>query len=115
MIDQLRKLFEREKRIGDAILLNLQELNDRRLYAKLGYSGLFEFLVKYFHLSESAAYQRVNALKLNQEVPKAQKALFERETNLSTMAATQCFIKKLENEQEAPLTREEKEVIFDAV
>ncbi|HEY8270988.1 MAG TPA: HNH endonuclease signature motif containing protein [Pseudobdellovibrionaceae bacterium] len=115
LIEQLQKLFERKKRIGDAILLNLQEIADRRLYAKMGYSSIFEFLVKHFHLSESAAYQRTNALKLIREVPKAQEALFKGETNLSTMAATQSFIKQLENEQEAPLTKAEKETIFDAV
>lgn len=115
LIEQLKNLFQREKKIGDAILLNLQEINTRRLYAKLGYSSLFEFLVKYFQLSESSAYQRINALKLIQSVPEARTALIKGETNLSTMAATQGFIRKLESEKNAFLSPNEKKDIFEAI
>lgn len=115
LVEQLKNLFLRERRIGDDILLNLQEMNSRRLYAKLGFSSLFEFLVKYFHLSESSAYQRISALKLMQSVPEAQTALFKGETNLSTIAATQSFIRKLESEKGEALSFEEKKDIFEAV
>jgi hypothetical protein len=90
-------------------------MNSRRIYAQLGYGSLFEFLVKYFHLSESSAYQRINAMKLIQSLPEARAALVSGETNLSTMAATQGFIRKLESEKKAALSFQEKKDIFDAV
>ena len=46
----LQKLLEREKRIGDAILLALKEIKARRIYAAMGYSSPFEMLVKHFNL-----------------------------------------------------------------
>jgi hypothetical protein len=115
LIEGFKNLILREKRLGDLILLNLQEMNSRRIYAQLGYGSLFEFLVKYFHLSESSAYQRINAMKLIQSIPQARAALISGETNLSTMAATQGFIRKLESEKKAVLSFQEKKDIFDAV
>ena len=115
LIEQLKQLFAREKRIGDAILLNLQEINARRLYASMGYSSLFEMLVHYFGLSATAAYQRTAALKLIQAVPEAQVALFNGETNLSNMAATQGFIRKVEADEKQPLSSAKKSEIFAAV
>jgi 5-methylcytosine-specific restriction endonuclease McrA len=115
LIEQLKQLFAREKRIGDAILLNLQEINARRLYASMGYSSLFEMLVHYFGLSATAAYQRTAALKLIQAVPEAQVALFKGETNLSNMAATQSFIRKVEADEKQPLSSAKKSEIFASV
>jgi hypothetical protein len=115
LIDGFKNLISREKRLGDLILLNLQEINSRRIYAQLGYGSLFEFLVKYFHLSESSAYQRISAMKLIQALPEARAALVAGETNLSTMAATQGFIRKLESEKKAALSFQEKKDIFDGV
>ena len=115
LIEGFKNLILREKRLGDLILLNLQEMNSRRIYAQLGYGSLFEFLVKYFHLSESSAYQRISAMKLIQSIPEARTALISGETNLSTMAATQGFIRKLESEKKAALSFQEKKDIFDAV
>jgi hypothetical protein len=115
LIEGFKNLILREKRLGDLILLNLQEMNSRRIYAQLGYGSLFEFLVKYFHLSESSAYQRINAMKLIQCIPEARAALVAGETNLSTMAATQGFIRKLESEKKADLSLQEKKDIFEAV
>lgn len=76
LVKQVGYLFYREKRIGDAILLGIEEIKTRRIYAAMGYSSLFEMLVKYSHLSETASYQRVNALKLMGAVSEAQEALF---------------------------------------
>ncbi len=115
LIEGFKNLILREKRLGDLILLNLQEMNSRRIYAQLGFGSLFEFLVKYFHLSESSAYQRISAMKLIQSIPEARAALVSGETNLSTMAATQGFIRKLESEKKAVLSFQEKKDIFDAV
>lgn len=115
LIEQLKQLFAREKKLGDAILLNLQEINARRLYASHGYSSLFDMLVQFFGLSATAAYQRTSALKLIQAVPEAQVALFNGETTLSTMAATQGFIRKVEADEKKPLSPTKKSEIFAAV
>lgn len=65
LVKQMQSLLEREKRLGDAILLALREIRDRRIDAAMGYGSLFEMLVKYFKLSESSAYTRLQAIKIN--------------------------------------------------
>jgi hypothetical protein len=72
-------------------------------------------LVQFFGLSATAAYQRTSALKLIQAVPEAQVALFNGETTLSTMAATQGFIRKVEAEEKQSLSPTKKSEIFAAV
>ncbi len=113
VLKQLGSLFQREKHLADAILINLQETYHRRLYAKAGYSSMFEMLVKHFGHSESAAYQRTSALKLIQVVPAAKEALAKGETTMTTMAETQKFIAKVE--KETSLNAKDKEAIFNQV
>jgi hypothetical protein len=113
LLEQLGNLFQREKKLADAILVNLQEVYERKLYAKLGYGSMFEMLVKHFGHGESAAYQRTSALKMIQVVPSAQQALARGETTMTTLADTHKFICKLEKEK--AVSQNEKEMIFDQV
>ncbi|MGZ3770412.1 MAG: hypothetical protein ACXVCP_12775, partial [Bdellovibrio sp.] len=115
LVEQIRQLFNREKKIGDAILLGLKEIKQRRLFAAMGYSSVFEMLVKFYHLSETASYQRVNALKLIESVPEAQEALFNGEVSLSNAALVQSFIQRSEKEAKEPLSSEEKMTIIKSI
>ena len=115
LISELERLFQREKRLGDAILLGLKEIQQRRLFLELGYPSMFEFLVKHYKLSESSAYQRVAALKLMQALPEVQNSILKGEVTLSTAALAQSFIARSEKENQAPLTVEAKKDIVDLV
>ncbi|MGZ3785523.1 MAG: hypothetical protein ACXWR0_13325 [Bdellovibrio sp.] len=115
LIEQVRLLFNREKRIGDAILLGLKEIKQRRLFAALGYSSLFEILVKFYNLSETSNYQRVNALKLIESLPEAQEALFNGEVSLSNAALAQSFIQRSEKETKTSMSTEEKMNIIESI
>jgi len=72
LLQTLQKILDREKRIGDAILLALKEIRTRRLYAAMGYSSLFEMLIQHFNLSESSTYTRLQALKQMDAIPEIQ-------------------------------------------
>ncbi|MGZ3769291.1 MAG: hypothetical protein ACXVCR_13370 [Bdellovibrio sp.] len=115
LVEQVRQLFNKEKKIGDAILLGLREIKQRRIFAALGFSSLFEMLVKFYHLSETASYQRVNALKLIESVPEAQDALFNGEVSLSNAALVQSFIQRSEKEAKTLMSKEEKMTIIESI
>ncbi|MGZ3843492.1 MAG: hypothetical protein ACXVCA_15475, partial [Bdellovibrio sp.] len=115
LVEQLRQLFNREKKISDAILLGLKEIKQRSLFAAMGFSSLFEMLVKHYHLSETASYQRVNALKLIESVPDAQEALFSGEVSLSNAALVQSFIHRSEKEAKSTMSIEEKMTIIESI
>ncbi|MGZ3802531.1 MAG: HNH endonuclease, partial [Bdellovibrio sp.] len=67
-----------------------------------------------YHLSETASYQRVNALKLIESVPEAQEALFKGEVSLSNAALVQSFIYRSEKEAMSPLSTEAKMNIIES-
>lgn len=115
LVQTLQKLLEREKRIGDAILLALKEIRARRIYAGMGYSSPFEMLVKHFNLSESSAYTRLQALKLMDAIPEVQADLACGDLSLSNAALVQGFIQRNEKEKDQPLTLTEKKEIVDLV
>jgi hypothetical protein len=61
----LVRSFERsvlnERETTRVLLLHLDEIDLRRLYAQEGYSSLIEWLIKKWRFSESSAYRRVQA------------------------------------------------------
>jgi 5-methylcytosine-specific restriction endonuclease McrA len=113
LVMQVQGLLQREKRIGDAILLGLKEIKARRVFAALGYPSLFEFLVKHFGLSESATYQRLQALKLIEAVPEVQNDLFNGTLSLSNAALVQSFIQS--EEKQSTLTAETKKHLIESI
>jgi hypothetical protein len=115
LMNRLLRIFEYEKKCGDAILLGLKEIKARRLYVTAGYSSLFNMLIHYFKLSESMAYQRLAALKLIEAVPEAQTALFNNNVNLSTLAEVQSFINKSEKSSEVKMPTNEKEELVNQI
>jgi 5-methylcytosine-specific restriction endonuclease McrA len=115
LLQQVGNLFAREKKIGDAILLGLKEIKMRKLHLAYGYSSLFEMLVKYFHLSETASYQRINSLKLIDQVPEAQEAIFSGEISLTNAALVQSFFQKTDKEQETKISSESKIEILNSI
>jgi hypothetical protein len=89
LIESLAQLFSSERKISRLITIHLEEVWRRRLFADYGFSSLFEMLIKYFHLSETAARQRLKAMQLIRAVPEAQSSLVNGQVNLTTLAQAQ--------------------------
>ena len=115
LLQQVGNLLAREKKIGDAILLGLKEIKTRKLHLAYGYSSLFEMLIKYFHLSETASYQRINSLKLIDQVPEAQEAIFSGEISLTNAALVQSFFQKTDKEPESKISSKAKIEILNSI
>jgi hypothetical protein len=114
LIDTTVEFFAKEKKIGNAILVLLSEIQNRRVYAVLGFSSLFEMLVKHFKLSESSAYQRISLIKLIQEVPAAKNALVYDRASMSNLVLANSFIKE-QNKNSKKMTVEEKTNVIEIV
>jgi len=96
LVKSLEGHFEIERKNSHSILLHLKEIQDRKLYADMGFSSLFEMLIKYFKQSETAANQRRYALRLMNDVPEIKERLIEGNLNLSTLALAQRQIQREE-------------------
>jgi hypothetical protein len=115
LILRLGRLFEQERKLSHLILLYLREVKARRLYADYGFPSLFEMLVHDFRLSESAAYQRLKAVELLEDVPQVEQSLVNGELNLSTLAQAQRQIRHQEKILERKLAPEVKLEIVESI
>ncbi len=115
LVKYLDKLFSYERKLNQFIILALGEIQERRLYAYLGFASLFEMLVKHFKLSETAAYQRLNAMKLIKAVPEVHSMIESGNLSLTNAAMAQSVIQKIEKTDAKKLTVQQKQEIVQSV
>ena len=91
---ELLALRLKEKRITSEILTKLQEMEDSRDYLRMGYSSLFDYLVRGLNYSESSAYQRQSCVRLSRELPEIKNKIDQGVLTLSTVATAFKHIRK---------------------
>src|SRR3990167_5862200 len=99
LLTNVKCLVAEERLTLERILEHLEEIQRRRLFADLGYSSLFKYLVKELKYSESAAARRVAALRLVNKVPEAKIMIAKGELNLTTALQAQNFTKEKDAEK----------------
>ena len=63
LLAEVTSLAARERGATAALVASLAELDERRLYLREGYSSLFTYCTQVLHLSEHAAYGRIEAAR----------------------------------------------------
>lgn len=63
LLAEIKSLAARERHATAALVASLTELDERRLYLGEGYSSLFTYCTQALHLSEHAAYGRIEAAR----------------------------------------------------
>jgi 5-methylcytosine-specific restriction endonuclease McrA len=63
LLAEIKSLAARERSATAALVASLAELDERRLYLGEGYSSLFTYCTQVLHLSEHAAYGRIEAAR----------------------------------------------------
>ncbi len=66
---RLSTLVSRERRVTARILAHLAEVDARKLYAPAGYPSMFAYCVEKLHLSEDAAYKRIQVARIARDFP----------------------------------------------
>ncbi len=66
---ETKRLAAAEREATVALIAHLAELDRRRLYLAAGYSSLFTYCTRVLHLSEHAAYRRIEAARLARRLP----------------------------------------------
>lgn len=112
LVFKLQSLVKEERRITHEILVLIKEAEYRKIYAERGYPSAFEWLVKEFGYSESAAYRRIQAARLLGAVPEVGDKLQSGEVNLSTLAKVQSVIRSEEKRIQAKVSFEMKTEIL---
>ena len=115
LIESTELLVRKERQLIEVLIWHLQEIQDRKLYISMGYSSLYECLVKHFKYSESVAYQRLSALKIIKAVPLASQSLKEGKVSLTTLCQVQSVIQKQEKDLGAKLSIETKQSYLKSI
>ena len=69
LLTETKRLAACERRATAALLRSLMEVDSRRLYLREGCSSLFTYCTQVLHLSEGAAYNRIEAARAARRFP----------------------------------------------
>ena len=94
LLSQTKFLVQKERNLHIQILHHLKEIDSRKLYLKMGFSSLFDYTVRELGYSEGAAYRRIKAMKLCQELPETENRLQSGRLSLSAACQLQTFFEK---------------------
>ena len=113
LLSQTKSLVQKERNLHIRILHHLREINSRKLYFEMGFSSLFDYTVRELGYSEGAAYRRIKAMKLCQDLPETENQLQSGKLSLSAASQLQVFFEKQDRKAKEKLdankTVEDKE------
>jgi hypothetical protein len=93
VLSKTEVLAEKERQVLSELLLFLQEVDERKLYCDRGCGSLFQYCVKVLKYSEASAQRRIDAMRLNREIPEIQEKIESGELNLSVVSRAQTFFR----------------------
>ena len=94
LLSQTKALVQKERKLNIEILQHLQEIESRKLYLERGFSSLFDYAIRELGYGEGAAYRRIKAMKLCQDIPETKTQIESGQLNLSTASQLQNFFEK---------------------
>ncbi|HEY1079997.1 MAG TPA: HNH endonuclease [Bdellovibrio sp.] len=97
LISRIEKLARTERKITHLILLHVAEIEDRKLYAELGYDSIYTYLTRGLGYSEGAAHRRVQSARLLKKTPEISQRIEDGSLNLSQLAQVQKCLKEHNN------------------
>jgi hypothetical protein len=111
---RVKKLVATERRIGIEILECLYEIEKRKAYAELKYDGLYTYCVKELKLTDSQAWQRIQAMYALKEIPELKPMMMSGSLNVSTVIKVQAYVRK-EQKDGAQFERTDKLELYESI
>ena len=120
--EELLKLRQREIKITSEILDKVQQMEDCRGYLEMGYSSLFDYLVKALKYSGATVYERQACVRLAREVPEIKQKIDQGSLTISAVTTAYKYIRKKPTSEkrqtlksiENKSTREVKKIFLQA-
>src|SRR5262245_16340290 len=85
LLDEVATLAARERNATTDLVASLMEVDSRRLYLGQGCSSMFTFCTELLHLSEHAAYNRIEAARASRRFPVVLDLLADGSATLTTV------------------------------
>lgn len=108
-------LVKQERELVINILNLLKEVQLRHLYSDFKCASLWEYTTKVLGYSSTEAYNRIAAMWLLLDVPKAEKAIKTGELSLSNAAQAQSFFRKESRATQKKISKTEKATVVQSL
>ena len=106
LILRMQKLVRTERKVMHLVLLHIAEIESRKMYADLGFDGMYSYLTQGLGYSESAAYRRLQSARLLRQVPSVAENIEDGSLNLSQLTQVQkCLKESAKNGELSPLNK----------
>lgn len=111
----LSQYAQQERKILSVVIHHISEFDSRRLYLKLGYASLFEYLTIELKYSTGAAQRRIEAARLLKIVPTMAEKIHDGRLQLSNIGELARAVKQKESESKSAVTVEQKKELLSAI
>jgi hypothetical protein len=105
IVEKAKVFVAKEREATGEVLKLLRVIEDRKIYAELGFPSLWEFSTKYLGYDEGQTYRRIAAMKLIKNNPQVEKKIESGKMSLTTAARVHTFIKKTKIAKEVVLRK----------
>ena len=114
LLEHTEKAVLVERGSTNLVLDHLREIQSRRLYARLGFSSMFEYCTQHLKYCNSGAQLRIDAMRLSLELPEIKESLEKGDLSLSVIGSFQKFVRH-ENQRKKKYSKEEKQELLKQV
>ncbi|KYG64877.1 hypothetical protein AZI86_11800 [Bdellovibrio bacteriovorus] len=94
IVHRMQKLVKTERKITHLVLVHILEIEARRIYAELGYDGMYTYLTRELGYSEAAAYRRLQSARLLKQMPELSEKIESGALHLSQLTRVQKCLKE---------------------
>lgn len=105
ILKEIKILVQDERRLSVKILHHMREIDHRRLYSDIGYQSLFDYAVRHLGYSASAAYRRIQAARMLNDVPEIEGKINSGALNLTHITDAAGFFRE-NNVKDSALKKE---------
>ncbi len=89
----------------------MREIQNRRLYPRLGFSSMFEYCIKQLKYCNTSAQLRIDTMCFFLELPGTKESLEKGDLNLSVIGSFQKFVRHEKQRKKSYSTKEKKELL----
>jgi Restriction endonuclease len=111
LISRMEKLVRTERKITHLVLQHIAEIEERRIYAELGFDGMYSYLVRGLGYSEGSAYRRLQSARLLKQIPEVAEKIESGSLNLSQLTQVQKGLKLNADKNEAPSNEQTLDIL----
>lgn len=115
LMNRFGKLVQTERKITHLVLECISEIDFRKVYLEPAYPSLFEYLVKVYGYSPSAAVRRIESARLMREVPEIAVKIEDGSLNLTQLSQVQQAIRITQKQESRKVQTDEKRELLKKI